>query len=139
MLLKKVRYVYSLCFPLDKWDDCFTHVPLIPSLSYGKCTNEVKGLLTCFNYLGRTLSLFGCFIRKYCAWYLCLCKFNNGDIKGEIEMKKILIVILGACLLLDYYISSKLQTCERVKQAEKKVQTKNQKNRIVQGQSVVRT
>lgn len=54
-------------------------------------------------------------------------------------MKKILIVILGVCLLLDYYISSKLQTCERVKQAQKNMQTKCQKNRIVQGQSLIRT
>lgn len=54
-------------------------------------------------------------------------------------MKKILIVILGVCLLLDYYVSSKLQTCERVQQAEKKIQTKNQKTRTAQGLCVTRT
>ncbi len=54
-------------------------------------------------------------------------------------MKKLLIVILAGCLVLDYYISSKLQTSERVQHAQKASPSKAQKIRPVQGLSLIRT
>ena len=54
-------------------------------------------------------------------------------------MKKILIVILGVCLMLDYYVSSKLQMSEKVVHAQKTLQAKMQKSRSVQALSLTRT